>query len=261
MEQSNIIFKIDTTKSLSVEGFSNALLAFNDEYKRFSDYNKQLVISEIRKGSYEVEFSSIILPTLFAISQTNSVVDFIEHIKVVKDYLIGKNTSDKVPDMKSIENTKSITGPIINYGTLNIISGDIHVTIPNNEAKTIEDNALKAISKIKQIDSDYIVGNTTNIFKKKLFYWYQACFDEKKANKGNKGIIESIQKDAENVIFEDDNSKTKKEMTTSYGGLDWQKRGYIIDVEVLKKGNKIMKYKILHNYMDESVVDDEFTLF
>ena len=48
-------------------------------------------------------------------------------------------------------------------------------------------------------------------------------------------------------------------MTTSYDGVDWQKRGYIVDIEVLRKGDKIVKYKILQNYMNESVVDE--TLF
>ena len=44
-------------------------------------------------------------------------------------------------------------------------------------------------------------------------------------------------------------------MTTSQDGVDWQKRGYIVDVEIMRKDNKIVKYKIIHNYMNESVAD------
>lgn len=48
-------------------------------------------------------------------------------------------------------------------------------------------------------------------------------------------------------------------MTTSFDGIDWQKRGYIIDVEVMYRGNAIVKYKVLHNYMQDSVLPEDYT--
>ena len=123
--------------------------------------------------------------------------------------------------------------------------------VDNAEALQIKTLSSQAIEEISTSSKEQA---QTNIFKKKLFYWYQTRFDDKKSNSGNKGIIESIQPEAVNVIFEDDNSLTKAEMTTSYDGVDWQKRGYIVDIEVLRKGDKIVKYKILQNYMNESVV-------
>lgn len=45
MKSSKITFKICTEEPLSVEKISNALLAFNEEYKKFADYNQELTIS------------------------------------------------------------------------------------------------------------------------------------------------------------------------------------------------------------------------
>lgn len=262
MNSSKITFKIDTEEPLSVEKFSNALLAFNEEYKKFADYNQELTISEVRKGSYEVDFLPIIVPSLFAaIENSNNTIEFIKHIKAVTNYLVGKK-DEKAPDAKSIELVNNIYDPVINnYGNIYLISGNEKVVIDNKEAKIAKSNTPKLLKDIKRDVIDIDVKEDANVYKKKLFYWHQIRFDEKKPNVGNKGIIESIQKEAVNVIFEDDSSTTKKEMITSQDGIDWQERGYIADVEVLRKGGKIMKYKILHNYMIESVTSNDPELF
>lgn len=66
MNSSKTTFKIDTEEPLSVEKIPNTLLAINEEYKKFADYNQELTISDVRKGSYEVDFLPIIIPSLFA---------------------------------------------------------------------------------------------------------------------------------------------------------------------------------------------------
>lgn len=262
MDSSKITFKIDTEEPLSVEKFSNALLAFNEEYKKFTDYNQELTISELRKGSYEVDFLTVIIPSLFAaVENLNNTIDFVKHVKDVTNFLVGKKEV-RTPDAKSIALVNKICDPIINnYGTIYLISGNEKVTIDNNEAKIAKSNTTKLLSDIKRDMPDVENNEDANRYKKKLFYWHQTRFDEKKPNVGNKGIIESIQKEAVNVIFEDDSSTTKKEMTTSQDGIDWQERGYIVDVEVLRREGRIVKYKILHNYMNESVSNNEPELF
>ena len=260
MIEQKFTYKVDTDTPLSVEEFSKALIAINSEYKRYSYNQKELQISEVRKGSYEVEFVSVLIPSLFsAIENSNTILDFCSHLKSVKDFIGGTDkTKQQKPNEQSIKNCVDITSPIIhNHGTINIITGNEKVVVVDNaealQIKTLSSQAIEEISTSSKEQAQ------TNIFKKKLFYWYQTRFDDKKSNSGNKGIIESIQPEAVNVIFEDDNSLTKAEMTTSYDGVDWQKRGYIVDIEVLRKGDKIVKYKILQNYMNESVVDE--TLF
>lgn len=255
MEQQKFTYRVDTDSHLSVEDFTKALVAINEEYKQFSYGTHQLEITEIRKGSFEVDFAPIIIPTLFsAIENANSIWDFITHIKFVKDFILGNNetVTDAKPSAQSVSNCAKIISPVINnYGTINIFSGNENVSIDNGEAKQIK---TFIPSLLKDIPSTTQESNS-NILKKQLFYWYQTRFDDKKTNSGNKGIIEAISSEAVNVIFEDDNSLTKQEMTTSQDGVDWQKVGYIVDVEVMRKGDKIVKYKILHNYMEDCVAD------
>lgn len=255
MEQEKLTYKIETDSPLAVEDFTKALIAINDEYKQFSYGTRQLEIAEIRKGSFEVDFAPIIIPTLFtAVENANSIWDFITHIKAVKDYILdsAENVVDNKPSAQSVKNCAEIISPVINnYGTINIFSGNEKVSIDNGEAKQIKTFAPSILKEIPAVPQE----QNFNLLKKQLFYWYQTRFDDKKTNSGNKGIIESISSDAINVIFEDDNSLTKQEMTTSQEGIDWQKRGYIVDVEIMRKDNKIVKYKIIHNYMNESVAD------
>jgi len=251
-----ITFKIDTTEKISVEDFSNSLIAFNNEFKRYSSNSQELFISEIRKGSYIVDFvTNIVLPTLFVASQTNIAFEFIEHLGNLRDKIIGKSNLETCP-VQSYENTSKIIQPIINCGNhcqITLIAGNQEVNISTSEAKQIKANLLKlALPQIKAI----IQENSQSTYTKVLFYWYQVGFDKNNANKGNKGLIDTIQKEPVGVIFEDDNSLTKREMTTSQDNVDWQERGYIVDVEVMKKEDKIVKYKILNNYMNDSVIDN-----
>ena len=258
MNENVFTYKIDTNKYLSLEEFTNAIIAIGREYKVFTKNSAELQIKEIRKGSFEVEFISTALPTLFTvIENSNTVVDFCKHIKDVWNCILSpKSDLNKKEDLtdKSISNCVEISNPIINNsGTVYIISGNNNVSLTTNEAKKINRNKGDVIKSLKSTDD---ITNKQDLYKKQLFYWHQTCFDEKHPNVGNKGIIEKIQKEAVKVIFEDDNSVTKKEMTTSQDGIDWQKRGYIVDVEVVRRNNKIVLYKIINNYMKDSIVDD-----
>ena len=262
VEEEKFTYKIDTKEPLSVDDFSQAIQAINEEYKRYSCNQKELRISEIRKGSFEVEFLSAIIPTLFAAVETsNAVFDFCTHLNNLKDYIIGKANDSKKPNEKSVQNCVQIIRPVFNnYGTINLTNGSSNgnnFTVSNSDAQQVYTSSKQILKDVKPIND---AQSQKDIYKKVLFYWYQARFDNKKASIGNKGIIDSIQQNkAVKVIFEDDKSTTKVEMTTSIDGVDWQKRIYIVDIEVMKKDDKILYYKILQNYMEESIVD--FTLF
>ncbi len=252
--EEKIIFKIDTDSPLSVEDFSKALTALNNEYCNFNNGGRELQISEVRKGSYEVEFISTILPVLFtSIEHSNHLIDFISHIKLITNSLL-RNKIEKDTTKESIQNINSIVSPvIINNGTLYITSGNQDLPIDNKSAKEIHNNAQRNLS---QRDLKNEKTNKT-IYKKELFYWQQTNFNKKNPNTGNKGIIEDISKKTIPVIFQDDSSITKTQMTTSKDGIDWQKIGYIVDVEVLRKDGKIKAYKILHNYMEDCIIEED----
>jgi len=93
-------------------------------------------------------------------------------------------------------------------------------------------------------------------YSKVLFYWYQTRFDSIKINSGNQGVVESIDKNPKKVIFAEDESETKHQMTTTNKELnrDWQEVGYIVDLEIINNGENIVAYKILKNYPEDSIV-------
>ncbi len=258
--ESKITFKIDTESPLSVESFSKALISFSDEFTTFSENNATLQIAEIRKGSYEIDFIAnvtAVMPLFLSSADIlNTTIEFGKHIKNITNFLTGGTIKDRTPSKKSIENVLNITKPIVNInGDINIIVGNETDYIENAIAEAANKNA-PAILKTLSVEETKANENQT-IYKKVLFYWNQTGFNKEKPNTGNKGIIEAINEKPISVIFEDDNSETKREMTTSFDSIDWQERGYIVDIEVLKKDDKIIKYKIIQNYMHESVVDDE----
>lgn len=247
-------FIINTKEAISVEDFTLSLIALNDEFKRLNGGNKELRIEKIREGSHIVEFIvGTICTTLPFLSDTNTILEFINHIRIIKDYILGDKKVTSLTE-KSIENTSHIVQPIVNCGnncTININYGEQSVSFTQKESQIIENKAPELIRKPTKETED---TESYHLRKKVLFYWYQTCFDKNKVNKGNRGIIDNILPQMPiAVIFEDDNSVAKKEMTTSKDGVDWQKRGYIVDVEILKAGDKILKYKIVNNYPNESV--------
>lgn len=256
MEEEKLSFVIDTTEPISVEAFSKSLVAFNDEFKRLNNGNKELKIDKVREGSYIVEFAvGTICTTLPFLTNANIVIDFLNHIDNIKNYILGDKSINTLTD-KSIVNTSDIVQPIVKCGsncTININYGEQKVSFSQTECERIDERTPSLIKKAK---SKLEESETSHYRKKVLFYWYQTCFDKNKVNKGNKGIIDNILPQSPiAVIFEDDNSDAKIEMTTSTDGIDWQRRGYIVDVEVLKAGDKIVKYKIVNNYPNESVPD------
>lgn len=254
MERDRFIFKIDTTNPIPLDDFTSAITAIGNEYSLFHNGYQELKISKVREGSYEIEFLAVAYAGLFTtIENVNNVFEFIAHIRRIISLILRQGNTDVEIPKETALNVIKMINPIININnsTINFNSPGESTSITNTEALTIKEYAER-ICKRSQ-------NQTKNLYHKVLFYWHQACFDEKKPNVGNKGIIESISSAAIGVIFQDDESKTKEEMTTSFDGIDWQKRGYIIDVEVMYRGNAIVKYKVLHNYMQDSVLPEDYT--
>jgi hypothetical protein len=160
----------------------------------------------------------------------------------------------ELPDNISLTNeTKSnmnlIYAPVINgdNNTVNLICGDYNVSFDSNEYK----DTFEGQNKIKQPNQE--INNHSELHKKVLFRWLQTRFDNSRS--GNKGIIRSIQEKPVKVIFENDASETKKEMTTSHSHVEWQKVGYIIDVETIVENGNIVAYKVIKNYPNDCITN------
>jgi hypothetical protein len=257
----SLIYKICIIKGLEIDDLSKSLLSINDEFRRFTNGSKSLLVKEIRNGSGIFEFfEMLIAPSILFIENINTCVQFIEYLSSIKEILTGNE--EKLPnDMslsnKTIENAHSIFSPVIN-GDNNIVSityGDkAEISVNQKEYRNIFDGK----NKIKQLKSKEInvSDNKKKLHRKVLFRWLQARFDNSKS--GNRGIIESIQLKPVKTIFENDSSETKREMTTSHSNVDWQKVGYIIDVETIVQNDNIVAYKVIKNYPDDSIIDFDF---
>lgn len=66
-------------------------------------------------------------------------------------------------------------------------------------------------------------------------------------------MIENIYDKPVNVIFENDDDKNS--LTTTYHNSlkQWQDLLYLVDVEVVKIQDKIIRYKILKVYVDDTL--------
>lgn len=169
MIEPKFTYKVDTDTPLSVEEFSKALIAISSEYKRYSYNQKELQISEVRKGSYEVDFVSVLIPSLFsAIESSNTILDFCSHLKSVKDFIVGTTDCQQSPDAQSIKNCVDIAQPVIhNHGTINIITGNEKVVVIDSaEAQQVKTLSSQVIKEIEIIGKEL---PQTNIFKKSYF--------------------------------------------------------------------------------------------
>ncbi len=267
-KQDNLIYKLDDIEGVQIDVLCKSLKAIENEYQRFTNNKKTLVVKEIRKGSGIVELMEyVIVPSLILMESTNTILQFAEYLGTVKDVILKKQNK-RLPDgvqltPSTVNNINSIIAPVVN-GDNNIFN--IYVGEQKEPAMSVGQNEYKEIkraSRQKLIDlkseNDYLSEDT--IYEKVLFQWVQTRFNSTKV--GNRGVVKRIQDKDVKVIFADDNSATKTEMTTSTLGVDWQVVKYIVDVEAIVDNNHIVAYKILKNYPEDSIVelDNDSVLF
>jgi hypothetical protein len=252
---------IDTNEPIPIDVFNRSLSALSNQFKTVSNETSELYISKLREGSYIIDLVPVaIVAALPLMNDLNTIVQFVEYLKYTKQWLLGisekpKQTKYSIDDLKEIKELFGPTQFIENKGIMNFYYDSEHeVGFLKEEARTIGNAINRQTIEYSEVVQDIPVFDNYN---KVPFYWYQTRFDDKNINKGNKGIIETIDQKPKNVLFADDSSDTKREMTTIHPeiNIDWQKIGYIVDVEVLKKENETKAYKILKNYMSDCIID------
>lgn len=189
----------------------------------------------------------------------NTVLQFAEYLGTVVDILLKKK--EKLPnDAKltptTISNVNTMFAPVINGNgnTLNFYVGQQQqpaISVGQSEYKEIEKESGR---KLKELKSEKIKKLEDQVYNKVLFQWVKTRFDS--TNVGNRGVIKRIQDKPVKVVFADDNSSAKTEMTTSSLGVDWQKVKYIVVAETLVgNDNQVSGYKILKNYPNDSITE------
>lgn len=254
----NLIYKLDDINGVRIDTLCDSLKAIGDEYQRFTNNHKRLVVKEIRKGSGIFEFvEQVVVPVFATMEVTNTVVQFAEYISTAIDVILKKKDKllDNIPLTKTtVENVTSMLSPVINgnNNTVNIIVGGQPImSVGQPEYREIKAKSTQTLKELKSIKQSH---QENRIYNKVLFQWVQTRFDSSKV--GNRGVIKQIQDKPVKVIFADDDSDAKTEMTTSAHGVDWQKVKYIVDAETMVNDGNIVAYKILKNYPNDSIIDE-----
>lgn len=258
-----LTIKISHKNPINLYDLTMGLNSLAKIYSRFNNNAKdaKLLVREIRKSSIEIDLITLMCASpIPLISNTNNIVQFYKYIKMFistftqdKNEAVDATGEDYLPtpsiqDFKDFRDTTlMLSNPedSINFVAREISSnGIIYMNCSFNgiEAEKIKKNMDKIINEKESF-----------LKEKQLFYWVQTNFA--KTNTGNKGVIENISKEPLRVIFND--NFIKNEMTVSNNEVEWQKKYYIVDVEVQHAGEKPKIYKILKNYMEESFPIEE----
>lgn len=228
-QKGSIVLTYKTEEPIPLEVFSRSLIALQNEYASVTNHASQLLVKEVRKGSFEIEFLvGLGLASLPLMNNVNSIAQFFQYMQSTTDWLLGKSTkpSEVKYSMKEITEFRDLFAPIANSSRVDTqvqISSPCQTTllVSRTEAREIAENVRKMAAD-RESPSPYFVGPRS--LTKVLFYWNQTRFDDNTTNAGNKGIIEAVDSVPRKVIFSDDSSLTKQETTTSNLelGKDWQ---------------------------------------
>jgi len=261
--EDKITVTFDTHEPIEIDAFCKSLTALESEYSSITQNSSKLLIKEIRKGSIEIDLIPIAITTaaiLPIISNVNNIIQFMDYLRKTFSWLSGKG---KRPEeikysLKELKNIKELLQPVACSRNDNSI-----IRIVSKDQIDILVDKTKAIDIIEKVEPKNLIMLESNFnpilkrnYSKVLFYWYQTRFDAVRINSGNQGVVQSIDKNPKKVIFAEDESETKHQMTTTNKELnrDWQEVGYIVDLELVVNGENIVAYKILKNYPEDSIV-------
>lgn len=249
MSEAKLTIKIDNTKPVEIIDFTDSFKSIGNQYYKFlseSEHFKlskttKFYIKEVRTGSIITELTDLVPLVIPFVENTNSVIEFSSFLKLSFDYFLGKSKSKpKEFDLKDYNNFKSIIKPVAkDNGSNMVFTGDFNfgdITIEMNY-NSIEANAIQ--NKINE-EKELLKEPDSNSKSKVLFYWDSAKYDSK-SKSIDKGVIESISKNALRVQFESDDIKYKM--------LDIEVNpfhmAYVVDVEVHEIKDNPTLYKIL----------------
>ncbi len=247
--QAKLIIKIKNKNPLDFDNVISSLNAFSKEYdlfckEEFKDLETattKLQILSLKEGSIYLELATNAFPLM---PHINSAYVFGKYMIETLKFFTGKPGSKKPPDNFKKQNCDNVSRFINqiakDHGSnININVDTVNIDLDSSGARIAQNRLAKYSAELLQEES--------SIEDKQLFYWSTASFVKNKS--GDKGFIESIDKEKPHkIIFP--NESDKKIMTTSSDKFktDWQDLMYIVDVEVLDVQGKIQAYKILKVY-------------
>lgn len=256
----SIILK--NTKPVELKKLTSSLDALSKEYELFvrKNYSSgyvdivgKLYIRKVEDGSIIVEMINAILPLM---GQKNVLMEFFDHIKSLFNFLLGKSEEVKNNYSKQeFKNAKDLTeivssnrGSSINI-TYNNSTVNHNYNVPYIEANAIQQAAEREMSKMETEPIE-------NVQYKVMMEWANTPFKE--GTIPDKAVINCISTSPKKVIFANDSDKR---LITAHNerfpNINWQNLTYIVDVAVMKKGERVVVYKIINVYPDDTFFDAE----
>ena len=259
INDTKLIINISRDGDISLDNFAVGLSSLESLYNSFTKDNKQaqLLVKETREGSIEIDLITLsaasIVPLVDHISNLLQFSHYFEFIIAIFSEYSKKKLQEMArehylptPTKKDIKNVYNILNFLSNNrdnlsiktGNINNSNINFHFYLDGKKASLVKENINKMIEK----------ESNTIVCKRQSFKWEQT--NHSTAKSGNKALIKDLNEKPIRVIFEKD--ELKQEMTTSYGGIDWDKTTYSVDVEVHMIENEIVLYKVLKNHKKDS---------
>lgn len=208
--------KIENTRPVELTVLTNSFLAMADEYKRYltksgsdvGEYEPKLYVKEIKSGSI-ITVLTALAPHAFEFVEANkSIIPFVEHLKVVTRYLLGKEENKpEGADAGTLKNVEAILEPVASDSGSNLLfspvfknEGNVVLNFNSIEANAMQNRARSEIA----LKAEKISGRKEKV----LLYFYQARNDTKSTT-GDKAIVESIALDPVKTIFGNEDMKKR----------------------------------------------------
>lgn len=251
-----VTLHLDNTRPVDLLDLSRSFEAFANEYKRsLGEYDDAYLESEVslhitsmRSGSIIAELAALAPYALPIVENANTVIDFCLNLKSAFDWLQGKSGRPKEVASDQLENYASIVNPVvkdagsqlnilggISAESLTIINAPVSITLDHRAASFAHETARKEIALLSK--------RKAGIHEKVVLRWYQARNDPK-SKSGDRGIIESIQRQSVRVVFV--NAGVKAKMLS--GIRNPFKQAYLVDVAVETVQDKPVLFRIIEFY-------------
>jgi hypothetical protein len=252
----SLVLKLDYSEPVELTGLSRSLTKLGQRYARFARINDvdraALHITRVSEGSLVIDLAPLILlagvPEALP-TTVNTVAEFVRNLKKVIDYFLGQGPRPEDLTRRDCDDVRDIVQPITTQsdGFFNIQAKDnssvtVNINLNPTEANAVQNRALREREALFEPDEERFEGA--------IFYWQRADRSEGTADghSPDRGVIESIDRKARKVFFEDPTLKQ-----TMLGGGAIFDTGYIVDGDILWAKERIQGYRI-------TAVHDSFPL-
>jgi len=259
-EKNYVAITFDNSKPVELEDFINAMKAIENSFSEHAtkDLKKTpvdttLYIKEVRSGSIVIELMAAALPVLPDLYQDGILTAWVEWFKLLIEKLDKKEINKSEVPIKTLKAVSSILNPVAKdsasqFNMVPHVNGNMYVgcTFNSEQAQRVKQKIDEVLEKE---ESQYL-------YKKQAIRWFQTRFNNN-SSIGDMGIIDNIDPKPKKLVFVDNAIKAKIVSGDEKFDKQWNDLIYIVDVEVVYKESKIIMYRILDCYFEETFDPDE----